>query len=115
MASMIEARMIHSCWIETLASTSGAKDEYDLGPADVPTYATTKCLFSAGKGGTKVLESGQHVQSLPMIILPATTTIVEGQHLIGQSTGWIATYVVRKVYPIWSRVLDHLRCDLEAV
>lgn len=113
MASMIEARMIHSCWIETFASTSGTNDEYGIGPEDAVIFATTKCLFSAGKGGTKILESGQHVQGLPVIILPATTVIVEGQRLIGQSAGWISTYVVRKVYPIWSRVLDHYRCDLE--
>ena len=107
--------MIHSCRIETLASTSGTPDEYGIGPEDVPTYATTKCLFSDGKGGIKVLESGQHIQSLPTILLPATTAIAEDQHLIGQSAGFVWEYVVRKVHPIWSRVLDHLRCDLEAV
>jgi len=115
MGALIEARMIHSCKIETLASSAGTADEYGIGPVDVPTYATTKCLFSAGKGGTKVLESGQHVQSLPTILLPATAVIAEGQRLIGQSAGWISTYAIRKVYPIWSRVLDHYRCDLEAV
>ena len=119
MGALIEARMIHSCQIETLASSAGTTDEYGIGPADAPTYATTKCLFSVGgqlsKGGTKVLESGQHIQSLPTILLPASAAIAEGQRLIGQSAGWLSTYVVRKVYPIWSRVLDHYRCDLEAV
>lgn len=119
MGALIEARMIHSCKIETLASTSGTNDEYGIGPADVPTFATTKCLFSVGgqlsKGGIKVLESGQHIQSLPTILLPATTAITEDQHLIGQSAGFVWEYVVRKVHPIWSRVLDHYRCDLEGV
>jgi hypothetical protein len=113
---MIEARMVHTCRIQvgTTTTTTGAPDEYGAGNITItPTYETIRCLFSSEKGGTLRLESGELVTSLPTIILPATTTITEGATLEGLTPGWARSYLVRKVYPIYRRTLDHLRVDLE--
>lgn len=110
--------MIHSCRLITGTSTTttGTPDEYGGGNVTVsPTYETIRCLFTNEKGGTVRLESGELVSSLPAVILPASTTITEGAELTGLSPGWTRAYVVRKVYPIYRRVLEHIRAELELV
>jgi hypothetical protein len=112
----IEARMVHSCRLitGTTTTTTGAPDEYGGGNVTVsPTYETIRCLFTNEKGGTARLESGELVSSLPVVILPASTTITEGDELTGLSPGWTRSYIVRKIYPIYRRAIDHIRADLE--
>lgn len=108
--------MIHSCRLQTgtTTTTTGARDEYGGGGVEViPSYETAPCLFSNEKGGTVRLESGELVQSLPTVILQPSISVVEGQVLEGLTLGYRASYVVRKVYAIRTRILDHFRCDLE--
>lgn len=111
---MLEGRLVHWCRIETGEATTGTADTFGKYTTQ-KTYASSKCLFSVGKGGVKRLESGERVQDLPAVILPATTTIEEGVVLEGLSTGFLRAYVVRQVRPIWTRALHHIRCDIEAV
>ncbi len=118
--SSIEARMIHSCRLQTgtATATTAVADEYSPGAVAVtstPIWETVKCLFGDGSGGTKRLPSGDLVQDLPTVKLPATITIVEGQTVEGLSAGFLRTYIVRKVHSVYTRILDHRRCDLEAM
>ncbi len=110
----IEARLIEWCRIESGEQTTGTADAAGMYTTQ-KTYASSKCLFSSGAGGTKVLESGEHVATLPTVLLPASTSIVEGLELVGLVPGYLATYIVRRVVAIRRRVLDHYRCDLEAI
>lgn len=112
--SAIEARLIEWCRIESGEATTGTADAAGMYTTQ-KTYASSKCLFSGGQGGTKVLESGEHVSALPTVILPASTSIIEGCELVGLVPGYLATYIVRRAVAIRTRVLSHIRCDLEAI
>ncbi len=110
---MMEGKLIHWCAIETGEETTGTADAAGMYTTLVTT-ASTRCLFRNEKAG-KVLESGEFVQDVPRVILPATTSIVEGATLTGVSSGWARNYVVRAVKTIYNRVgIDHVACDLEA-
>jgi hypothetical protein len=94
-------------------ATTGAKDAAGMFTTQT-TYASSRCLFGDAKGGVRVSDSGQRVQQLPSVQLPATTAIAEGQVLEGLATGLEKTYQVVHVRPVVRRnAIDHLRCDLE--
>lgn len=112
--SAIEARLIEWCRIESGEATTGTADAAGMYTTQ-KTYASSRCLFSGGAGGTKVLESGEHVSALPTVLLPATAAIAEGLELVGLVPGYLATYLIRRAVAVRRRALDHYRCDLEAI
>jgi len=111
---VIEARLIEWCRIQTGEQTTGTAD--DRGHFTTQkTYTSSRCLFSNGKGGTLILESGEHVQRAPSVLLPASTAITEGQVLEGLVLGFLHTYRVLAAKLIKGRTPSHVRADLEAI
>jgi hypothetical protein len=110
--NLIDARFIHSARVKTGEAATATKDAYGK-TGSTPVYTLIACLFGRSKGGTKRLESGDLVESLPTMSYPATYTLSEGQEVEGLSPGYARTYVIRKIHPVYTRVLDHFRADIE--
>jgi len=110
--NQIDARFIHSARVRTGEAPTATKDTYGKA-GSTPVYTLIPCLFGRSKGGTKRLESGDLVQSLPTMSYPARYTLVEGQEVEGLSPGYARKYVIRKIHPVYTRTLDHFRADIE--
>lgn len=81
----------------------------------------TKCLFSeAYRSGEGIqnFESGDYVVKGPIVFLPATASIEEGDYILGDVLGFNNTYKVLKVtthYRLFSTQIDHIEAELKAI
>ena len=110
--STIDARFIHSARVRTGETPTGTADAYGK-RGSVPTYTLFACTFSRPKGGMRRLESGDLVETLPTLIYPANVSLEEGQVLEGLSPGYTRHFKILKITPVYTRVLDHWRADIE--
>lgn len=116
----IEAGLIHTCNI--LRRTTATKNEY----GEAATYTDSSqnnvaCRFyTANKVAGRILSgvSGEHVLSLPQVMLPPTVTVNRGDLIESTVTGFVGTYRVENVNPIYwlfYNYIHHFECELEAI
>jgi hypothetical protein len=90
-------------------------DDYNV-PTTTISTTTTPCRFASPRGGMQRYESGDHVSSLPMVILPATVSVSEGKKLVTTTPGFAGTYTIRSIKSRRSNTgTHHITCDIEKV
>jgi len=109
--------------IQGVAVVSGSlipqTDEFGT-PYTTTTQTTSKCWFSesSNTGGILHFDSGDYIMKSPLLFLPASTVIEEGDQVEGEISGYSHTYEVLKVtrcYRLYSSVVDHIEAELKAV
>lgn len=95
----------------------------DVGtPAMTTTSTAYDCRFENIKNPGGYLynsDSGEYVSSEPMVFLPASAVVRQGDHLSSTETGFNTVYKVTFVNPLYSffdkTVIDHIEASLEVV
>lgn len=106
------------------AKVSGSQIPHTNGvgtPITSTKQTPVKCLFSevhrSGEG-IQNFESGDYIVKGPLVFLPGTTNIEEGDYILGDVPGFNKTYKVLKVtahYRLFSSIIDHIEAELQAV
>ena len=115
-----ETGMIHTCNI--LSRTTATKNEY----GEAATYTDSSqnnvaCrFFTTNKVSGRILSgaSGEHILSVPMVMIPPTATVNRGDLIVSTVTGFAGTFRVENVNPIYwlfYNYVHHYECELEAI
>lgn len=112
--------MIHTCTI--LRRTTTTMNGY--GEAATYTDASQNNVacrfFHTNQESGKILGnvSGEHILSIPNVMLPSTVTVDRGDFIVSTVPGFAGTYRVDNINPIYwlfYNALHHYECELEAI
>lgn len=105
------------------ATASGPASPHTDGvgtPQNTTTSTPYSCRFAHSKssksGGIITEGSGEHVRSEPIVFLPSTAVVHEGDHLISTESGYNYTYritAVQPMYKLFSRTISHYEAEIE--
>ena len=107
--------LIHRCTIQK--RTSGTANEFDETPYSWSNNQTdVPCRLVQPKGAITRLETGEHVERLPKLMLLPNVTIAEHDYRIVGTFGFTGMFHVLKVNSKYDGTSQHhIQCDLEAV
>lgn len=104
------------------ATASGPASPHTDGvgtPQHTTTSSSYDCRFSHSKSGGIITEgSGEHILSEPIVFLPDSAVVQEGDQITGNAAGYNKTYRVTAVQPMYflfSSTIRNYEATLKAV
>ena len=117
---MADYGYVHSCVIWSHVDAS--QNEYGEVYSHTDSSQNTACRFYFSRTGRlgEILttQSGEHAKAKPLVMLPGTVTVSQGNTIVSTETGFAHTYTVtatKPVYYLFYNSIHHYECELEVV